>query len=335
MREWCKRSFMNWVFVRETCQTLAAEGFSTVPVALKAQLAEVFSTLPTSVIEHGFHCMRGVETKQQSNKVVTSGRKWWAPIAKGVLTQRHSYQEVNWRLQKISSQDPQALPEAAFVPRTKKGSTSLDMRAIVSTRATADWPSPSPASYTALAADMAVMAHCHEQQCWELAKHAWLCTILVPGMLVRRHQQAAWWFIAGSLGSLCLRVWGVPPPARRDPVRMAMEWWLPCVLCWFGRCVFESSVLSGLNLLVLNALQLICSILVCDCVQGHFPRERARMQERSVQCKWVIGKCALFLGVCSEQTNKSTNMCNVRSANLHVFGSLCLFWWPKVLLAWQ
>eukprot|EP00974_Lingulodinium_polyedra_P080788 7827081-Lingulodinium_polyedra.AAC.1 len=40
VRDFCRRSFMNWVFVQESCQTLVAQGFSSVPLDLLADLTE-------------------------------------------------------------------------------------------------------------------------------------------------------------------------------------------------------------------------------------------------------------------------------------------------------
>lgn len=204
VRAWCKRSFLTWTFVSETCRALEETDFQAVPEELKEELQQVFSTLPTAVVEHGFHSMRLRETRDQSSKVMCVARRWWAPIAQEDLTERHHYLEVPWEQQKLKAKEPGQLPPRCFKPSQKPEHCSFDMSGIVSTAQSGAFTTTNPASYAALPAEMAVMAYCHENKCWALADQAWLSKVLPVGILLRRKPEASWWFNAGPAGGVGL-----------------------------------------------------------------------------------------------------------------------------------
>jgi len=63
----------------------------------------------------------------------------------------------------------------------------------------ASWPALPLASFKGLAADMAVMHHCHVNGCWESVDKYWQCHLLAAGLLVRRAGDGDWAFSTGPL----------------------------------------------------------------------------------------------------------------------------------------
>ena len=197
---------MNWVFVRETCEALAEVDFEFVPLALSQRLTEVFSTQPTSVVEDGSNAMRHMETRH--NKTLSPPQcESGPPTSSGILTERHHYDEVPWRQQRIGVQEVPALPPRFFEPSTKAEHTSANFRSVVSTKSAGGWATTNPATYSGLALQMLCLAECSDKGCWPLVEQAWLCTCLPPGMLIRRIGAVSWWFIAGHWTAPCLNFW--------------------------------------------------------------------------------------------------------------------------------
>eukprot|EP00974_Lingulodinium_polyedra_P109552 10598789-Lingulodinium_polyedra.AAC.1 len=51
------------------------------------------SCQPTKVVEDSFNAMRAVESLEQRKKDVSSVRKWWVPVTREILGERHGYRE--------------------------------------------------------------------------------------------------------------------------------------------------------------------------------------------------------------------------------------------------
>ena len=83
-----KRSFMAWPVVSEICQLLepVRAGVDPLPEKVSERLVTIFSCPGTNTVETIFQTDRGVETRHQMNKQVSSTRKWYYPISgKGPL----------------------------------------------------------------------------------------------------------------------------------------------------------------------------------------------------------------------------------------------------------
>lgn len=205
VQAWVRRSCMNWAFVQETLEALARVDFELVPEALHATLVQVFSVPPTNIVENGFNAMRRTESKHQASKTVAQLRKWWATIGEQTLRVRADYREVAWGPVQVRRAEVPSKLAPLFYPPTAPGTTSCNLRSIVSTKQQGDWATTTPQSYSGLAAEMSMVCYCYEHdRKWELGETAWLSQVLVPGMLVRRRGADAWFFIAGSLSSLAL-----------------------------------------------------------------------------------------------------------------------------------
>lgn len=204
VKDMVKRSFMQWTIVQEACAALEQTGFTEVPAELVEDLTAAFSCAPTALIENGFNAMRSVEVLENKNKAVSSARKWWAPISHELLSGRQHYHEVPWKQEALTPQEPQSLPDSCFSGRLSAERTTCNLKAIVSTQQQGGWATTNPATFSALAGDMVVMAECQVRNAWGMAEHSWLCSVPEPGQLVRRIGQASWWFIAGNMESSSL-----------------------------------------------------------------------------------------------------------------------------------
>lgn len=93
-----KRSLFNAAHVQNYTGMFVATGFQMTP-QLRDALARRHSRLiSTQVLEDGFNVERRA-TDHCSNEAMSNDRMWSTLTHKEVLTQRHSYDEVDWRAQ--------------------------------------------------------------------------------------------------------------------------------------------------------------------------------------------------------------------------------------------
>ena len=96
-----------------------------------------------------------------------------------------------------------AMPAGTYTPKTHNTNISMNMRGVFTSNEAAAWPTHTGVSRPFLLAEMALIRHCHQRDCWNKSDRTWLSGLMSTGLLARPSGAAigsTWYFPFSSCG---------------------------------------------------------------------------------------------------------------------------------------
>ena len=203
------RSYMSQVAISEAFEVAAHYEFKGAELKgiLKEFAADAFILGYTKLVEDAFQRVRGKETTQHPNHVMSHEAVWKAPIIKHVLDEVHKYQAISHedcpareRISVASSLNPSMF-------KGHPAECGVNLKDIVGTKPKTDWATFTHISGSIQYADMALWHHCEQHGSWDQASLAWLNTLVVPGTLLSRKGQNSYAWALGHVRGTATLVW--------------------------------------------------------------------------------------------------------------------------------
>ena len=212
-----KASPMNWVLVQEVMGALETVGFKSVPSQVEVYLKACCSHFQnTKVCEDMFQRVRAQESNR-ADGYVPPLQVWATPVAKGVLSQVHHYDEITTDGMAPTTKKSAHLPKKLWEARPSK--QSVDCKPVVGT-GKGDWPTFSPSSATVLWEALELASILHGRKRLHDGPRTWRTGLLTPGLLVQVKEQPGRTFFVAWRGQMCALLW----PAKRTSVGKAIAW---------------------------------------------------------------------------------------------------------------
>lgn len=210
-RGWTKlitRSFMHQTFVQKV---LAHLGDCSNDIARDSKVGRMImagfrGVGQSKVVEDLFQCERIDSTKRGMNLRMTSTRKWHVAFSSGVLSERHRFQEPDWRRLQLSRADRELsakMGSKAFY-RPAKRKSPVWFKKLVGKGQTTDWPSFRPAAMGFPAIDMVIMQHYSKSGAYEKFTQCWFAEFFAPVQILIKDGLS--YLVVGCLATVVLAV---------------------------------------------------------------------------------------------------------------------------------
>jgi hypothetical protein len=249
IQEQVRRSYMHTEIVKLMFRCGASNNFSIATPLLKQLAKQCVAGATTKPIEDAWQRVRSVEDRCQSNRKVTASRVWATCIHRGVASRVHKYAEVDFRSCSRKTQLEELgtkIPVSAHRPSA--GESVLPLKSVVGTNSKPSWVTISPQSFSRMWADAAAWRRFLQEPDWHLGHRLWLCSLMLPGMLLRHVSSPEFVWSLGDVERVAALGWATESVSAggriffrprchptADAARSPYQW-LVCVECTEWRC---------------------------------------------------------------------------------------------------
>ena len=194
------------------------------PTAMLREIAStVARSLPTQLVEDGFNSCRDHETRVSKSGESRSAAVWAKLISDSVISSKHDFREVDPRGAPIDKGPRVRTRLRGLHTPVWKDASMPKLKEIVGPSQRPSWPTCNADSWTTRFTDLLAIQEAHRRGVWTKLEDAWLCGLLVPGILVKGPGMTEFVLSLGFVGGTAAMGWPVKDIGDRVVIEQDMS----------------------------------------------------------------------------------------------------------------